>query len=123
MYVQFEAHERQDVESKFNYASLFELALIGITSFSQKPLRWISRMGLVVSVLSLMYGFYIVFNTLIFGTEIAGWTTLVAGLMFSAGVQLICLGVIGEYIGRIYDEVKQRPLYVIDQVWEGDSST
>ena len=80
-------------------------------------------MGLVVSVLSLMYGFYIVFNTLIFGTEIAGWTTLVAGLMFSAGVQLICLGVIGEYIGWIYDEVKQRPLYVIDQVWEGDSST
>ena len=80
-------------------------------------------MGLVVSVLSLMYGFYIVFNTLIFGTEIAGWTALVVGLMFAAGVQLICLGVIGEYIGRIYDEVKQRPLYVIDQVWEGDSST
>ena len=117
MYVPFEAHERQDGESKFNYASLFELALIGITSFSQKPLRWISRMGLVVSVLSLMYGFYIVFNTLIFGTEIAGWTTLVAGLMFSAGVQLICLGVIGEYIGRIYEEVKQRPLYVVDETW------
>ena len=123
VYVPFEAHERQDGESKFNYASLFELALTGITSFSQKPLRWISRMGLLVSALSLMYGFYIVFDTLFFGKEVAGWATLVAGLMFSAGVQLICLGVIGEYIGRIYDEVKQRPLYVIDQIWEGDSST
>ena len=75
-------------------------------------------MGLVVSVLSLMYGFYIVFNTLIFGTEIAGWTTLVAGLMFSAGVQLICLGVIGEYIGRIYQQIRNRPRYVVQTVLE-----
>ena len=76
-------------------------------------------MGLVVSVLSLMYGFYIVFNTLIFGTEIAGWTTLVAGLMFSAGVQLICLGVIGEYIGKLFIESKRRPRSIVAEVLHG----
>lgn len=123
VYVPFTAHVREHGESKFNYASLFELALIGITSFSQKPLRWISRMGFVVSLLSLIYGFYIVLDTLFFGAKVAGWATVVAGLMFSSGVQLICLGVIGEYIGRIYDEVKQRPLFIIDQVWDGESSS
>ena len=121
VYIPFKPHAREQGGSKFNYASLFELALVGITSFSQKPLRWISRMGFVVSLLSLIYGIYIVLDTLFFGAEVAGWATLVAGLMFSSGVQLICLGVIGEYIGRIYDEVKQRPLYIIDQIWDGKS--
>ena len=110
--------ERQAGKSKFNYFSLFELALIGITSFSQRPLRWISRMGMIISFLSIVYGLYIVADTLFFGKDLAGWPTLAAGIMFSAGIQLVCLGVIGEYIGRIYEEVKQRPLYLIDKVWD-----
>ena len=56
-------------------------------------------------------------DTLFFGRDVPGWATVAAGVMFSAGIQLVCLGVIGEYIGRIYEEVKQRPLYVVDQVW------
>lgn len=117
IYLPFQADERSHGESKFNYANLFELALVGITSFSLKPLRWISRMGLLVSLLALLYGIFIVFDTLFLGRDLAGWPTLAAGIMFSAGLQLICLGVIGEYIGRIYEEVKQRPLYIVDKKW------
>ncbi|WP_227430619.1 glycosyltransferase family 2 protein [Psychrobacter sp. I-STPA6b] len=113
VYLPFTAEMREAGESKFNYASLFELALVGITSFSQKPLRLISRMGFVVSLLAILYGMYIVLETLLFGNDVAGWATVAAGIMFSAGIQLICIGVIGEYIGRLYEEVKQRPLYLI----------
>lgn len=120
VYLPFQAEARAEGASKFNYRSLFELAMVGITSFSQKPLRWISRMGMLVSAASLLYGLYIVLDTLLFGRDVPGWATVAAGVMFSAGVQLICLGVIGEYIGRIYEEIKQRPLYVVDTVWQSD---
>ncbi|MGL4386732.1 MAG: glycosyltransferase family 2 protein [Snodgrassella alvi] len=118
LYIPFQASPRKTGKSKFNYFSLFELALVGITSFSQRPLRWISRMGLILSLLAIIYGLYIVGDTLFFGKDLAGWPTLAAGIMFSAGIQLVCLGVIGEYIGRIYEEVKQRPLYLVDKVWD-----
>ena len=117
VYLPFKPEVRAEGQSKFNYGRLFELALVGITSFSQKPLRWISRMGMLVSVFSLLYGCYIVVDTLFFGRDVPGWATVAAGVMFSAGLQLICLGVIGEYIGRIYEEVKQRPLYIVDETW------
>lgn len=122
VYLSFQAQQRKSGKSKFNFANLFELAIVGITSFSQKPLRWISRMGLLVSLCALCYGLYIVIEMLIFGIKLPGWATLSAGIMFSAGVQLICLGVIGEYIGRIYEEVKQRPLFVIDQILDTNAS-
>lgn len=118
IFIPFQAEPRQAGNSKFNYLSLFELALIGITSFSQRPLRWISRTGLIISLIALIYGLYIVIDTLFFGKDLAGWPTLAAGVMFSAGIQLICLGLIGEYIGRIYEEVKQRPLYLINKIWD-----
>lgn len=116
VYLPYTAKQRHAGESKFNYGGLFELAITGITSFSQKPLRWIARMGMLVSFLSILYGLYIVFETLIFGKDTPGWATIAAGLMLSTGIQLICIGVIGEYIGRIYEEVKQRPLYIIDKI-------
>ncbi len=115
VYIPFTADNRDTGKSKFNYGSLFELALVGITSFSQKPLRWISRMGFVVSALAFLYGLYIVIETLLFGSDVAGWATVAAGIMFSTGIQLVCIGVIGEYVGRLYEEVKQRPLYLINE--------
>lgn len=117
LYLPFQAQERLDGESSFNFNGLFELALIGVTSFSLKPLRWISRMGFLVSVIAILYGLFIIGDTLFFGENLKGWPTLAVGIMFSAGLQLICLGVIGEYVGRIYDEVKQRPLYIVDKKW------
>ena len=115
VYLPFTADNRDTGESKFNYGSLFELALVGITSFSQRPLRLISRMGFIVSALAFLYGLYIVIETLMFGSDVAGWATVAAGIMFSTGIQLVCIGVIGEYVGRLYEEVKQRPLYFIDE--------
>ena len=123
VYLPFTAANRDTGESKFNYGSLFELALVGITSFSQRPLRLISRMGFVVSALAFLYGLYIVIDTLIFGSDVAGWATVAAGIMFSTGIQLVCIGVIGEYVGRLYEEVKQRPLYLIDEVIESKPSS
>lgn len=122
IYIPFQADERTAGKSKFNYLNLFELALVGITSFSQRPLRWISRMGLLVSLLAIIYGMVIVADTVFFGKDLAGWATLAAGIMFSAGIQLVCLGLIGEYIGRIYEEVKQRPLYLIKKSWNSYDS-
>jgi polyisoprenyl-phosphate glycosyltransferase len=117
LYLPFQAQERLEGTSSFNFSGLFELALIGITSFSLKPLRWITRMGFIVSMIAILYGLLIIADTLFFGRDLEGWPTLAVGIMFSAGLQLICLGVIGEYIGRIYDEVKQRPLYIVDKKW------
>lgn len=122
VYLPFTADNRDTGASKFNYGSLFELALVGITSFSQRPLRLISRMGFVVSALAFLYGLYIVIDTLIFGTDVAGWATVAAGIMFSTGIQLVCIGVIGEYVGRLYEEVKQRPLYLIDETISSQQS-
>lgn len=122
VYLPFAAEARSQGESKFNYAGLFELALVGITSFSHKPLRWISRAGLLVSAASLLYGLYIVADTLLFGSDVPGWATVSAGIMFSAGIQLVCLGVMAEYIGRIYEEIKQRPLFVVDETWDSDQA-
>lgn len=122
VYLPFTAANRDTGVSKFNYGNLFELALVGITSFSQRPLRLISRMGFVVSALAFLYGLYIVIDTLIFGTDVAGWATVAAGIMFSTGIQLVCIGVIGEYIGRLYEEVKQRPLYLIDETISSECS-
>ena len=117
LYVPFQAEQRIEGKSSFNFSHLFELALIAITSFSVKPLRWISRMGFLVSIMAILYGLFIIADTIFFGRDLEGWPTLAVGIMFSAGLQLICLGVIGEYIGRIYDEVKQRPLYIVDKKW------
>ena len=121
VYLPFQAAPRQTGESKYNYPRLFELAIVGITSFSLKPLRWISRTGILVSLASLFYGIWVVLETLFFGRDVPGWTTVTAGIMFSAGVQLICLGIIGEYIGRIFEEVKQRPLYLVADEWRSDT--
>lgn len=121
-YLPYQAEKRVDGVSKFNYSSLFELATIGITSFSLKPLRWISRTGIIVSIISILYGIYIILDTIFNGTDIRGWPTLAVGIMFSTGIQLIFLGIIGEYIGRIYEEIKQRPLYIIDEAIEINSN-
>lgn len=111
----FEVAERFAGDSKFNFGQLFELAVIGITSFSMKPLRLVSRTGMIISLLSIIYGLYIIVNYFVSGVEVAGWATLAAGLTLLSGIQLICLGLIGEYLGRLFDEVKQRPLYIVAQ--------
>ena len=99
--------------SSFNLRRLGSLALLGLTSFTTLPLRVWSVIGALVALAALLYGGWITLETLLFGADLAGWPTLAASIMLFSGVQLMSIGILGEYIGRIYDEVKQRPSYLL----------
>jgi len=101
--------------TKWNYLKLVNLAIDGITSFTTAPLRISSFLGIVVSLFAFIYIVYLVLRTLFFGTDLAGYPSMMAVILFLGGVQLLSLGIIGEYIGRIFNETKQRPLYLIDE--------
>jgi glycosyltransferase involved in cell wall biosynthesis len=101
--------------TKWNYWKLWNLALEGITSFTVMPLKIATYLGLIVAVLATAYAAYIVGRTLLYGNPVAGYPSLLATVLFLGGVQLITLGVIGEYLGRIFNETKQRPLYLVDE--------
>ena len=88
-------------------------ALDGITSFSTVPLRLWTYIGALISGLALLMAAWVVISTLVYGTDVPGYATLLVSITFFAGVQLLSLGVIGEYIGRIFAEVKRRPLYIV----------
>lgn len=109
----FVPKDRAAGQSSFNLKRLGALALLGLTSFTTLPLRVWSVIGGAVALLALAYGLWITLDTLLFGADLAGWPTLAAGIMLFSGVQLMSIGILGEYIGRIYDEVKQRPTYLI----------
>ena len=99
--------------SKYGRLKLARLAITGITAFSNAPLRLVTGAGMFISLLATLMGSWLVFEHLVFGQSIPGFTTLAAGIFFFSGVQLIALGVVGEYVGRIFDEVKQRPRYLV----------
>lgn len=101
-------------ESSFSYWSLWNFALEGITSFTVLPLRMATYIGLVVALFSLFYGGIIIFRTLVYGNPVHGYPSLMTVILFLGGVQLMTMGVIGEYLGRIFNETKQRPLYLIE---------
>ena len=105
--------------SSWNYWRLWNFALEGITSFSQVPLRMASYLGLAVALLSLLYATFLIIRTLLFGNMVSGYPSLMVAILFLGGTQLIALGVIGEYVGRIYEETKQRPIYIIRRRWTG----
>ena len=101
--------------SKWGYKKLFELAITGITAFSDIPLRFVSLLGFIVSFIAIFYAIFIVIEKMIFGIPLAGYATLAASIMFFGGVQLVSIGVVGEYISRIFNEVKNRPTYIVDK--------
>ncbi len=103
--------------SKFNFWRLWNLALEGITSFSTAPLRLATYMGLATALFAFGFGVWVVAKALLWGDPVAGWPTMMAVILFLGGVQLIALGLIGEYLGRLYEESKQRPLYLVD-TWQ-----
>lgn len=112
--VPFEVQERAAGDSSFSLKRLVELAVAGITSFSDVPLRVWGLVGFVISLVSLLYAIYMVTSTLLFGTDFHGFPTIVVAIMFLGGIQLLSLGILGEYIARIFTEVKQRPQYLIE---------
>lgn len=102
--------------TKWNYPKLINFAIDGLTSFTTAPLRISSLFGIVVSVVAFIYIVFLVFRTLFFGTDLAGYPSMMAVILFLGGLQLLSLGIIGEYIGRIFNETKQRPLYLVQDV-------
>ena len=111
--VPFVVAERAAGESKFSFQKLFRFAFDGITSFSTLPLQLWTHAGILVSVPALATAIFFLVRTAISGTDVPGYASLIVSVMFFSGVQLISLGVIGGYIGRIFAEVKRRPLYII----------
>jgi glycosyltransferase involved in cell wall biosynthesis len=111
--VEFDADARYSGTSHFNGWRLWNFALEGITSFSTVPLRIWTYVGGMVSLLSMGYAIKIVVSTLISGTDLPGYPSLFCAILFLGGIQLIGIGILGEYIGRIYGEVKQRPIYIV----------
>src|SRR5690606_15349856 len=100
--------------TKWNYSKLMDLAIEGITSFTTFPLRISSFLGFIVSVLAFVFIFVIVFKTIFFGEEITGYPSTMSVILFLGGIQMLSLGVIGEYLGRIFNETKNRPLYFLN---------
>ena len=111
----FDRGDRVAGNTSWNFLSLFNLAIEGITSFTTTPLRLSTIMGFVVSLFAFIYMCVIVTKTLIWGDEVQGFTTLFVFISFLGGVQLISLGIIGEYLGRIFHETKNRPVYVVKE--------
>lgn len=113
--VPFEVEERATGQSKFSYRKLTRFALDGLMSFSTLPLMVWTYVGTVISVIALCSALYFVGDTLISGVDVPGFASLIVSVTFLAGIQLLSLGVLGEYIGRIFAEVKGRPLYIVEQ--------
>ena len=111
----FDRDPRAAGETKWNYFKLMDLAIEGITSFTTFPLRVSSFLGMGVSFLAFIYMIIIIIKTLVYGERVQGYPSLMVVLLFLGGVQLISIGIIGEYIGRIFNETKRRPLYFIDE--------
>lgn len=112
--VPFKVQERAAGNSSWGFSRLAELAITGITSFSDVPLRVWGFVGFLVSLLSLIYAVYFLTVTLMYGVDLPGFPSIIVAVMFLGGVQLLSIGILGEYIARIFTEVKQRPKYIIE---------
>lgn len=111
--VTYDVVERKAGTSKWSFFKLLSLALNGIFSFSTVPLRVWTVIGLIISSIAFIYGLWIIIDTLAFGVDTPGYATIIVAIMFFGGIQLLSIGILGEYIGRIFTEVKKRPKYII----------
>jgi len=113
--LEYSRPERAAGTTKWNYIQLYKLALEGIISFTSLPLKIWSYLGATISLLTFIYGIYLIFRTIIYGVDTPGYASLMVVTLFLGGLILMCLGIIGEYIARIFIEVKQRPLYIVQE--------
>lgn len=111
----FDRDPRAAGTTKWHYASLINLAIEGITSFTVAPLRLSSIVGVLVSFFAFIYMLFIIAKTLIFGNSVDGYASLMTVILFLGGLQLLSIGIIGEYLGRVFNETKRRPLYFVDE--------
>jgi glycosyltransferase involved in cell wall biosynthesis len=113
--VPFKVQDRAAGKSSWGLARLTELAITGITSFSDIPLRVWGFIGFIISLISLVYAIYIVTVTMLYGADLPGFPSIIVAVMFFGGIQLLSIGILGEYIARIFSEVKQRPKYIVEK--------
>jgi glycosyltransferase involved in cell wall biosynthesis len=114
--VPYDREPRAAGTTKWNYWRLWNFALEGITSFSAAPLKIATYVGLLTSLAAFVYGVFVIVRTLLYGDPVAGYPSLMVVILFLGGLQLMALGLIGEYLGRLYEEGKKRPLYIIDRM-------
>lgn len=119
--VEYTREKRVIGDTKFNAWKLWNLAVEGITSFSTVPLKIWTYIGLIISLLSFLYAIAIIIDKLLFGNSVSGYSSIMVSLLFLGGVQLIGIGVLGEYVGRIYMESKKRPRYIIADVFQSEN--
>lgn len=111
----FNRGDRVAGESSWNFWGLMNLAIEGITSFTTVPLRFATITGFIIAFISFLYGLYFISKTLIFGEPVQGFTTTIVVVLFLGGIQLLAIGILGEYIGRIFTESKNRPVYIASE--------
>ena len=114
--VMFDTHDRIAGVSKWSYSSLLNLAIEGITSFTTAPLRMASIMGFTVALGALCYMIWVIVKAIVWGEPVSGYPTIMTVMLFLGAVQLISIGILGEYVGRIFNETKQRPVYVVREL-------
>jgi len=119
--VPYSRDRRYAGETKYPYSKMIKFALDGITSFSSAPLRLAAWFGYLVAFIGFAYS-CTVFVQKAMGYTVQGWATIMVGMLFLGGVQLICLGILGEYIGRIFNEIKQRPLYIVQEMYAAQNA-
>ena len=120
--IHYDRDARQGGASGWSYWKLWNFALDGITSFSRVPLQVLSGSGLLIAALALLYGAWMVLRTLLFGIDLPGYASLMTAVLLLGGLQLLGLGVLGEYLGRVFEEVKRRPLYLVRERWQQGGS-
>ena len=113
--VEYKRDPRHAGASAFNYWRLWNFAIEGITSFSTGPLKFATYVGMLVALASLIYALWIVYQTIAYGNAVRGYPSLMVAVLFLGGVQLLCIGIIGEYLGRLFNESKNRPLYLVNE--------
>jgi glycosyltransferase involved in cell wall biosynthesis len=121
--IEFSRPNRANGQSTMNFPRLARLALDGIFSFSSVPLKVWTFLGVFIALISFIYGIYLIQRTIFFGVEIPGYASLMVTLLFMSGLQLLSIGIIGEYIARIYSEVKNRPIFVVEKIYEYKAKT
>lgn len=114
-FVPFNAPERHSGESKYTLRKMIRFAVNGITSFTTLPLKAVGTFGLIVAAASFFYAAFALYQKIVLGITVEGWTSLLVGILFLGGVQLISIGVLGAYIARIFRQVKNRPLYFVQE--------
>lgn len=116
--IYYDRPARHAGRSQWNWRRLTSLAIEGITSFSRVPLQLVFYLGLCVSMTAFGYGCYLLIRTWVFGNPVAGYASLMVTILFLGGVQMLSLGLVGEYLSRVYIETKQRPVYLIRRTWQ-----